>query len=105
MPPFVGTAPTPHHWVRMTAGIPSFQGSGLANTVPSGDEGFWFDFDASTEDVFNFYVYWHEMRSGRCNDWHGGAQLRRRPGHHLPLRQRPAPAEADLRPRDQWFCV
>ena len=36
--------------------------------MPNGDEGFWFDLDANDDDVFNFYVYWYRMRSGRCND-------------------------------------
>lgn len=102
---FVGTAPTPHHWVRMTAGIPSFQGSGLANTVPSGDEGFWFDFDASTEDVFNFYVYWHEMRSGRCNDGTAepGCEGDQGTTYHYGNVLRP-PGQTPF-PRDQWFCI
>ena len=65
---FPNVAPNPHHWVRMAAGNESWNGSGLANTVPPGDEGFWFDFDISNDNVFNFYAYWHQMRSGRCND-------------------------------------
>jgi hypothetical protein len=65
---FMGVAPNPHHWIRVSAGTEAFSSSGLANTVPDGDQGFWFDFDASTVNVFNFYVYWHRMRSGRCND-------------------------------------
>src|SRR5690554_6007321 len=65
---FPHVAPNPHHWIRVAAGDASFQSSGLANTLPEGDRGFWFDFDISNADVFNFYVYWHAMRSGRCND-------------------------------------
>ena len=65
---FVGIAPNPHHWVRMAAGTDAWDSSGLANTVPPGDLGFWFDFDANNDDWFNFYVYWYQMRSGRCND-------------------------------------
>jgi hypothetical protein len=65
---FRGISVTPHHWVRVAAGDEDFQSSGLANTVPAGDDGFWFDFDVNTDDVFNFYVYWYNMRSGRCND-------------------------------------
>ena len=41
---------------------------GLANTVPAGDQGFWFDLDASQGKTFAFYAYWYKMRSGRCND-------------------------------------
>jgi hypothetical protein len=65
---FVGIAPNPHHWVRMAAGTDAWDSSGLANTVPPGNQGFWFDFDANNDDWFNFYVYWYKMRSGRCND-------------------------------------
>lgn len=65
---FADVAPPPHHWVRFAAGDEGFSSSGLANTVPPGDQGFWFDWDASTDDLFSFYVYWYEMRSGRCND-------------------------------------
>src|SRR5690606_11451791 len=65
---FPNVAPNPHHWIRTAAGNATWNSSGLANTVPPGDEGFWFDFDINNDDVFNFYVYWHEMRSGRCND-------------------------------------
>ncbi len=102
---FVGTAPTPHHWVRITAGTPEFNGSGRANTVPPGDEGFWFDFDVDTNDVFNFYVYWFEMRSGRCND--GSAE----PGcpgdqgttYHYGNVFRP-PGQTPFA-RDTWVCI
>jgi hypothetical protein len=98
-------APNPHHWVRVSAGTPSFSASGLANTVPAGDDGFWFDVDADLDDVFDFYVYWHAMRSGRCNDgsttpgcagdqgtsYHYGNVFR--PGGQQPFT------------RDAWFCV
>ncbi len=102
---FKDIAPNPHHWVRIAAGTESWSSSGLANTVPPGDEGFWFDFDTNQDDIFNFYVYWYKMRSGRCNDgsttpgcegdqgttYHYGNSFR-------PLDQTPFP-------RDMWFCV
>jgi len=65
---FPHVAPNPHHWVRVAAGTEDFNSSGLANTLPAGDRGFWFDFDITNDDIFNFYAYWHAMRSGRCND-------------------------------------
>ena len=65
---FDDVAPNPHHWVRVSAGTEAYESSGLANTVPPGDDGFWFDLDANNDDFFNFYVYWYQMRSGRCND-------------------------------------
>ena len=65
---FPNVAPNPHHWVRVSAGDEDFNGSGRANMRPAGDEGFWFDLDLNNDDVFNYYVYWHEMRTNRCND-------------------------------------
>ena len=65
---FTEGSPAPHHWVRLAAGDAAYSGSGRANTRPAGDEGFWFDLDTDVDRDFNFYVYWHEMRSGRCND-------------------------------------
>ncbi|MGC4070610.1 MAG: hypothetical protein QM784_39260 [Polyangiaceae bacterium] len=102
---FQGISPTPHHWVRMAAGTEAYSSSGLANTVPPGDQGFWFDFDANTDDVFNFYVYWYKMRSGRCNDGSTTPGCAGDQGttyfygnNFRPPNQRPFP-------RDTWFCV
>lgn len=102
---FVGTAPAPHHWVRLTAGTPEFNGSGRANTVPPGDQGFWFDFDVNTDDVFNFYVYWHAMRSGRCNDGstEPGCEGDQGTTYHYGNVFRP-PDQTPLA-RDNWFCI
>lgn len=102
---FVGTAPTPHHWVRMSAGVPGYNGSGRANTVPPGDEGFWFDFDANTDDVFNFYVYWYKMRSGRCNDGSTteGCEGDQGTSYHYGNNFRPPGQTAFA--RDNWFCI
>jgi len=102
---FKGIAPTPHHWVRMSAGTPAYSSSGLANTVPPGDQGFWFDFDANIDDVFNFYVYWYKMRSGRCNDGSAtpgctgdqGTTYYYGNGFQPPLQQPIV--------RDTWFCI
>jgi hypothetical protein len=102
---FVGTAPTPHHWVRMTAGTPEFNGSGRANRVPPGDEGFWFDFDANTDDVFNFYVYWYNMRSGRCNDGSVVPGCEGDQGNTYHYGNVFRPPEQTPFPRDEWFCV
>lgn len=98
-------APNPHHWVRLAAGNASYGSSGLANTVPAGDQGFWFDLDANLDDVFNFYVYWHEMRSGNCND---GTTTPGCPGdqgadYHYGNTFRPLAQRGFA--RDAWFCV
>lgn len=100
-----GIAPNPHHWFRMSAGTEAFEGSGLANTVPPGDEGFWFDLDANRDDLFNFYVYWHQMRSGRCNDGSTtpGCEGDQGVTYHYGNTFRPLGQSAF--PRDSWFCV
>ncbi|WP_437693047.1 hypothetical protein [Sorangium sp. So ce176] len=102
---FPELAPNPHHWVRMAAGAEGWDASGLANTVPPGDEGFWFDFDTNTDDVFNFYVYWYKMRSGRCNDGTAtpGCAGDQGTTYHYGNGFQP-PGQAPF-PRDRWFCV
>ncbi|MET0591475.1 MAG: hypothetical protein ABW133_02170 [Polyangiaceae bacterium] len=102
---FVGMTAIPHHWVRVGAGDATFQSDGLANTVPAGDKGFWFDVDARRDQFFNFYVYWYQMRSGRCND---GTTV---PGcagdqgttYHYGNNFTPAGQSAFV--RDSWFCL
>jgi hypothetical protein len=102
---FEGISPNPHHWVRVSAGDANFDSSGWANNKPAGDEGFWFDFDINNDNVFNFYNYWYNMRTGRCNDgtdtpgcegdqgvtyWYGNIF---RPPDQAPM------------PRDEWVCI
>lgn len=102
---FKGIAPNPHHWVRVAAGTEAWSSSGLANTVPSGDDGYWFDFDASNDDVFNFYVYWHEMRSGRCNDGTAVPDCEGDQGTTYYYGNVFEPPEQTPFPRDTWFCI
>lgn len=102
---FPELAPNPHHWVRMAAGNASWAGSGRANTVPPGDQGFWFDFDANNADQFNFYVYWYKMRSGRCND---GSATPGCPGDQGMTYYYGNVFEPPMQrafPRDRWFCI
>ncbi len=98
-------APNPHHWLRLEAGDEDYAKSGLANTVPLGDEGFWFDFDINNDDVFNFYVYWYEMRSGRCNDGSTtpGCAGDQGSTYHYGNVFRPAGQTSFA--RDQWLCI
>lgn len=98
-------APNPHHWVRVSAGDENWESSGLANTVPPGDQGFWFDFDINNNDVFNFYVYWHEMRSGRCNDGSATPGCEGDQGNTYYYGNVFRPPNQTPYPRDEWFCV
>ncbi|WP_437630488.1 hypothetical protein [Sorangium sp. So ce854] len=102
---FPELAPNPHHWVRMAAGTEDWDSSGLANTLPAGDDGFWFDFDTNTDDVFNFYAYWYKMRSGRCNDGTAtpGCAGDQGTTYYYGNVFEP-PGQAPF-PRDRWFCV
>ena len=103
---FVGVAPNPHHWIRVAAGTEAFSSSGLANTVPDGNEGFWFDFDANLDDTFQFYTYWHAMRSGRCNDGSAtpGCDGDQGTTYYYGNVFRP-PADENRFERDTWTCL
>ncbi len=102
---FPNIAANPHHWIRMAAGDETYNSSGLANTVPDGERGFWFDFDISNDDIFNFYVYWYKMRSGRCNDGSvtPGCEGDQGTSYFYGNVFRP-PAQSAYT-RDQWVCV
>lgn len=102
---FAGVAPNPHHWVRVSAGTEDYQSSGLANTVPPGDQGFWFDLDANNDDVFNFYVYWYQMRSGRCNDGTAVAGCEGDQGTTYYYGNVFRPQPQDPFERDRWLCI
>jgi len=102
---FVGDTAVPHHWVRVAAGSPTFQSDGLANTVPAGDAGFWFDLDARRDLTFNFYVYWYLMRSGRCNDGTAVPGCAGDQGTTYYYGNNFTPAGQTPFARDQWFCL
>jgi hypothetical protein len=102
---FVGDTAVPHHWVRVAAGDATFQSDGLANTVPPGDRGFWFDLDARRDQIFNFYVYWYEMRSGRCNDGSAVPGCAGDQGSTYYYGNNFTPAGQTPFARDQWFCL
>lgn len=102
---FPEVAPNPHHWVRVAAGDESFNSSGLANTVPDGDKGFWFDFDISNTDLMNFYVYWQSMRSGNCNDGSTTPGCPGDQGHSNHYGNVFRPTGQTAFNRDEWFCV
>ena len=102
---FVGDTAVPHHWVRVAAGDATYQSDGLANTVPPGDRGFWFDLDARRDQTFNFYVYWYKMRSGRCNDGSAVSGCEGDQGVTYYYGNNFTPAGQSPFARDQWFCL
>ncbi len=102
---FPVVAPNPHHWVRTAAGTESWNRSGIANTLPRGDEGFWFDFDINNDDVFNFYVYWYKMRSGRCNDGSATPGCAGDQGTTYYYGNVFRSEGQVPFPRDEWFCI
>lgn len=102
---FPHVAPNPHHWVRMAAGTEDWNGSGLANNVPPGDQGFWFDFDINNRDQFNFYAYWHRMRSGRCNDGSATPGCEGDQGTTYHYGNTFQPPEQMPFARDEWICI
>jgi hypothetical protein len=102
---FPNIAPNPHHWVRTAAGNATFNSSGLANTVPAGDQGFWYDFDIDNDNIYNFYVYWHEMRSGRCNDGTAVPGCAGDQGSTYYYGNVFRPPQQTPYPRDQWVCI
>jgi len=102
----VGASAPPHHWVRVGAGTPTYNSDGLANTVPPGDQGFWYDLDIRRSDEFlNFYVYWHSMRSGRCNDGTAIPGCAGDQGTTYYYGNNFTPAGQAPFPRDQWVCI
>jgi hypothetical protein len=102
---FVGQTASPHHWVRVAAGTPSYQSDGLANTVPPGNQGFWFDLDASQGKTFAFYVYWYKMRSGRCNDGSATPGCAGDQGTTYYYGNNFNPAGQTAFAADSWFCL
>lgn len=102
---FVGKSAVPHHWVRLAAGNATYDSDGLANTVPPGNAGFWFDFDARDSGIFGFYAYWHKMRSGRCNDGTAVPGCAGDQGTTYYYGNNFVPAGQAAFPRDAWFCV
>jgi len=102
---FPVVAPNPHHWVRVAAGNATWDSSGLANTVPAGSDGFWFDLDANNDDVFEFYAYWYGMRSGRCDDGSAvpGCAGDQGSTYYYGNTFRPVPQTPF--PRNEWFCI
>ncbi|MBC8133114.1 MAG: hypothetical protein H7X95_09050, partial [Deltaproteobacteria bacterium] len=76
-----------------------------ANTVPAGTAGFWFDLDAHDDGRFNFYTYWHKMRSGRCNDGSVTPGCAGDQGTSYHYGNSFKPADQTPFSRDRWTCI
>ncbi len=101
----VGNTAHPHHWIRVTAGSPTYQSDGLADTVPAGDQGFWYNFDISSNDTFFDYVYWYQMRSGRCNNGTAVPGCAGDQGFTYYYGNVFNPANQTPFQRDKWVCL
>ncbi len=102
---FPNVAPKPHHWIRMAAGSADYNSSGLANTVPGGDDGFWFDLDANNDNSLQFYAYWYNMRSGNCNDGTTTPGCEGDQGHANYYGNVFRPQDQAPLPTDAWVCI
>jgi hypothetical protein len=102
---FVGQTASPHHWVRVGAGTPRYQSDGLANTVPPGNQGFWFDLDTGPAKTLAFYAYWYKMRSGRCNDGSATPGCAGDQGTTYYYGNNFNPAGQTAFAPDSWFCL
>jgi hypothetical protein len=61
----------PHHFVKIRAFAPNFRIGGHAGRRPRGDQAFWTGIEPLRDRTWNFYTYWHEMRSYENPDGSG----------------------------------
>ena len=101
----VGNTLHPHHWIRVTAGNPTYNSDGLADTVPGGNNGFWYNFDLTSNNTFFYYVYWYLMRSGRCNNGTAVPGCAGDQGVTYYYGNGFNPANQTPMPRNKWFCL
>ncbi len=102
---FNSGSPTPHHWIKLAATDGFFDVRGKAGVRPAGNQATWFDIDINNSDKFSFFVYWHEMRSGRCNDGSAKPGCAGDQGRTYYYGNKFKPADQTPMKRDQWFCV
>lgn len=98
-------SPTPHHWVKLAATNGTFDVRGKAGIKPDGDEAVWLDIDINNNDLFSFFVYWHNMRSGRCNDGSTTPGCDGDQGKTYYYGNKFKPAGQTPMQRDEWFCI
>ncbi len=85
---------TPHHFVKIRALKPGYNPD--AGLAPEGDKGFWTGIEPVRNGTWEFYTYWHKMRSyretptGAKGDYYGN---RLKMTGQTPLQ------------RDKWICV
>ena len=84
---FVGQTASPHHWVRVAAGTPSYQSDGLANTVPPGNQGLLVRPRREPGRDVRVLRLLVQDALGPLQRRQRHAGLRGRSGHHLLLRQ------------------
>ena len=98
-----GTA-RPHHGNGFRMHSPGNDPGGTAGILPSGDERFNARIDLDGEGRNFFYTYWHEMRSGRCNDGSVTPGCDGDQGTTYYYGNRFKPADQAVVDRHQWHC-
>jgi hypothetical protein len=98
-----GTA-RPHHGNNTRVYAPGFDIGGTAGILPAGDERFNTTIDLDEESRQFFYSYWHEMRSGRCNDGTATPGCEGDQGTTYYYGNRFKPADQSVVDRYEWHC-
>lgn len=98
-----GTA-RPHHANGTRMYAPGFDQGGTAGIRPDGDERFNTTVDIDAQGRHFFYTYWHEMRSGRCNDGSATPGCAGDQGVTYYYGNRFKPANQTVIDRYQWNC-
>ncbi len=98
-----GTA-RPHHGNNTRVHVEGGDPGGTAGIVPSGDERFNTTIDIDGMGRQFFYTYWHEMRSGRCNDGTAVPGCEGDQGTTYYFGNRFKPADQTVVDRHAWAC-
>ena len=99
---YVGLTETPHHWIRVAAGNGA---GGQSNTLPNGNNAFWFNLDPDDSGNLKFYAYWYKMKSGRCENGTVTPGCAGDQGYTYYYGNTFNPANQTAFPRDKWFCI
>lgn len=98
-----GTA-RPHHGNNTRVYATGSDQGGTAGIRPNGDERFNTTIDIDGMGRQFFYTYWHEMRSGRCNDGTAVPGCEGDQGTTYYYGNRFAPADQTVVDRHRWAC-